>query len=429
MSAPFAVAVTPTAAGSVGIRGGATTLITVARPAAGPIALRPITVTLTAGGVIGLLGAAPLAISVKLKPAPVFSFGGVTYPNSVVTPYGSYTMLERIEPLITYTSFDGTKRFHIRGGLAPTGVRLPNYGGVAMQSIQGLAPPFKHLDQQGARQDGTTWNDTVYDAAEYDMTLTAVAADAAELSETVRDWIAAWDPKKPGLFEYFTYEMGCWWCDTRLFKTWTDQLKRSPRRQRKMTFAHAARNDNAFWRSADSVSTFAPGGTGGAGFIPLTNIGSEDGWARHLCYAGTSNGAVFSFGNGPGNTTTITFGPLLAGQIVLITTMPRLRSIVDLTPNLPPQSLSQIQAFIDMLLKLITANQVPPLLQWFESLFGILPPQGPLYSLLRGRFSKPIPGVAQPSEATTSYTAVKITGGNSASKVISALTPLRRWPE
>lgn len=425
MSAPFAAAVSATAAGSVGIRGGATTLITAALTAAGPIALRPITVTLTAAGAIGIRGAAPLALSVNLTPAPVFSFGGVTYPNSAITPHGSYMMLERIEPLITYSSADGKKRFHLRGGLAPTGIRTPNYGGVVMESIQGFAPPFKHLDQQGARQDGTTWNDTVYDPAEYDSTLMAVAADAGELSETVRDWIAANDPKKPGKLEYFTYEMGCWWCDVRLFKTWTDQMKRSPRRQRKMMFTHAWRNDNAFWRSADSVSVFQPGGTGGIGHIPLTNIGSEDGWARHLCYGP----GTFAFGNGPSSTTTITFGPLLAGQIALITTMPRLRSIVDLTPNLPPQSLSQIQAFIDMLIKLVTANQVPPLLQWFESLFGILSPQGPLYSLLHGRFSKPIPGVAQPSEATTSYTAVQISGGTSASKVVSALTPLRRWPE
>jgi len=427
MSASFAATVTPTAAGTVGKIGAATTLITVARTAAGPIALRPITVTLTAAGTIGVRGAAPLALTVKITPAPVFSFGGITYPNNVITPYGSYIMREGIEPQITYSSPDGMKRFHIRGGLAPTGIRSPGYGGVVLQTISGLSPPFKHLDQQGARQDGTTWNDTVFGPAEIDATLTAIGADAAELSQIVRDWIAAHDPKKPGRLDYYTPEMGGWWCEPRLFKTWPDQFKKSTRRQRKQTFTHAWRNDNAFWRSVDSVSTFAPGAGDHHAFLPLTNIGDQDGWPRFLCYGPGD----FEFTNGlaiPG-ANVISFGPLLAGQIVLITTMPRLRSIVDLTPNLPAQPLSQIQAFIDLLIKLVTANQVPPLLQWFESLFGILPPQAPLYSLLRGRFTKPIPGVATPSEATTSYIGVGINGGSSGSKVIAALTPLRRWPE
>lgn len=378
-----------------------------------------VTIGLTAAGTI--FGVAATTLTVLCK-ANGFVDAGLTWPPGVVTPYGDNMIRKTIEPMMTYISGDLTRRFYIRGGLAPiSGVQ----DGITMQALRGMHAPFKHLDQQGAHQDGVTWNDTVYDPAEIDMTLTAWASTAAKLSQLVRTWIASWDPKKPGILEYFTFEMGCWWCNARLFRSWPDEIKKSPRQHKKQIFTHAMRNDDAFWRSVDSVSTFQPGGTGGTGFTPLTNIGDQDGWPRYLVYGP----GTFAFSDGPGSTNMITFGPLLATQIVLITTLPRLRSIVDLSPTQLPQTLSQAQSFIQMLINLVTNNNTPPLLQWFESLFGIRPPQGALYSLLNGRFSKPIPGVVQPSEAVTSNIAVSITGGNSASKIVSALTPLRRWPE
>lgn len=344
------------------------------------------------------------------------------YPPGEATPLAQYLMLEAVDPLITVVSFDGTKTFHISGGLAPVpGVQ----DGIVLQSAQGFHPPFKHLDSQGARQDGTTWNDTVYEPAEFDWTLEAVASPAsgaAGLSQVVRDWIATWDPKLPATINYFTPELGTWWCNARLLKAWTDPLKKSPRRFRSMPITHAARNDNAFWRSVDSVSRFE--GNGG-GNVALTNIGDQDGWARFLCYGP----GTFSFGNGPNSSQMVTFGPLLPGQIVQITTEPRLRAVVDLSPNAPTQTSNELQSLIQFLVNLVSFNQVPPLLQWVESLFGIRAPQGVLYSLLNGRFSNPIPGCGQPSDAQTTYTNVGISGGDSNSKIIAALTPLRRWPE
>lgn len=340
-----------------------------------------------------------------------------TYPDTL-TPHGQYLLDEEVEPSITYTSYDGSLVFHIGGGRAPMpGVQ----DGVVLQQISGISPPFKHLTSQGAHQDGATWNDTVYDPMEIDMMLEVSALTPSGLSEVMADWVAAWDPKKPGRLEWrLSEDAAPWWADVRLFKSWPDQMRNSPRRQLRATFTHACIADDAFWKSTDSVDQVT-----GSGSLTLTNTGDQDGWPRYLCYGP----GTFAFGNGPGSSEMVTFGPLLAGQVVLLTTMPRMRSVVDVTPGQVGDPMTGLQDFIDTLVRLVTFDQIPPLLVWFESLFGIRPPQGILYSLLEGRFTNPIPGVPRPADAAASTIAVTISGGSGSSKVIGALTPLRRWPE
>jgi hypothetical protein len=69
------------------------------------------------------------------------------------------------------------------------------------------------------------------------------------------------------------------------------------------------------------------------------------------------------------------------------------------------------------------------LINAFRSLFGILPMQGPLYSQLYGRFTRPIEGHVDGTPLVTEQIAVTITGGNADSKIVGTITPLRRWPE
>jgi hypothetical protein len=288
-------------------------------------------------------------------------------------------------------------------------------------------------------------------------------------------------------------------------KTFSDQFTQSYSRSGRQRFTWTARNDDAFWRSFDSVSSFtndfqtqtlalidifsytltydgqttsaitfnatasaiqsalealpnlAPGDvvvTGSSpnytvkfnipnavklsasnnaqvssvksGFLPLTNIGDQDGWPRYLCYGP----GTFQFGDGPGSSNMVTFGPLLENQIVMLETLPRLRSVIDLSVNQPPaQQLDIFQELLKDLISFATINNVPPLLTEFESFFGILPPQGVLYSLLSGRFTTPIPPKAEGEVPVTSHIPVTITGGGADSKVVAAVTPYRRWPE
>ncbi|MBO0676779.1 hypothetical protein JRC04_04805 [Mycolicibacterium sp. S2-37] len=353
----------------------------------------------------------------------------ITYPPGPVTPYQSQLLLEGIDPQITYISPDQKRKFYISGAMSPVAPGVPGQDGIVLaEPLSGIQSPFKHIDSQGARQDGVTWDDTVYEPMEIDMKLEAHAATTAGLQRVMSDWIAATPPEEMGRLEYYTPKTGLWWVQTRPAETIQSKPKNSPHRQLRWPFVHTARVDNAFWYGVDSISKKEGNGTF---HLPLTNIGQIDGWPSFLCYGP----GTFRFLNGPGGKTDIFFGPLVAGQIALITTLPRLRSVVDLTPNGAvgnfPQNLTGIQRLIDSLVRLVTFNQVPPLLTWFESLFGIKAPneQGVMYSLLNGRFTRPIPGVPQPSDATTNYISGSISGGNANSKVIASVTPRRRWPE
>ena len=133
----------------------------------------------------------------------------------------------------------------------------------------------------------------------------------------------------------------------------------------------------------------------------------------------------------PGSEDYIEFGPLLDGQVVYIRTDPRKPTIVDLTSTPPsPQQLNDYQQAVKDFTDFASGGNTSPLLQEIQSWFGIQPPQGNLYSLLKGRFARdsaippaPTTGVPQPY-----FVDASIVGGNAASKLISMGTPLRSYP-
>lgn len=162
-----------------------------------------------------------------------------------------------------------------------------------------------------------------------------------------------------------------------------------------------------------------------SGHLKVTNFGDQDGYMRFLVHGP----GLFRIANGPDSQEFIEFGPLGDGQIALLTTLPRLRGVVDLSPDRPEQQLTGFQQFISSLLSLATNNNIPPLLESFASLFGINPPQGEMYSLLKGRFTFAIPPKPTGAPPPTYQIPVEIKDGNADSRIIAALTPLRRWPK
>lgn len=346
-----------------------------------------------------------------------------TYPPGQVSLLGQIELGQNRFPHITYVGRDGTK-FYLAGPLAPT---AGAQNGVVALSVKGLTPPFQHLDNQGARQDGATWFDALYDPSEIDMQVEVTGITTADTRSVMRSWLGSWSPKERGRLHVFTPENGEWWAQVRQLKNFDDPIMHTYENYGKQRFTWAARNDDSFWQSFDSVDTFAS--SAGSGFLNLVNRGDQDGWARYLCYGP----GTFTFSDGPASSASqkITFGPLLDGQLALLTTLPRLRGVTDLSPNsvvAPAPDLSPFLKILNALIGFATNNNVPPLLQQFESLFGILPPQGNLYSLLTGRFTTPLPAKVEGLPPQGSHIAVSIAGGNSDSKIVGALTPLRRWP-
>lgn len=356
------------------------------------------------------------------------------YPSTCL-PYQSKLLVDAIDPLVMVTSPDGLSKFTILGGPMPFPGVPGQDGVICTEWPTGLDADeqFKHLDQAGANQDGVTWTGTVYDPQIINLPMEAHAFTPEGLSRTVAEFKSVFDPKVPFTMEYLTLDRGYWYTNPRLMPVRGARApKISPRRILRQDVSRQVRVDDTFWKSIPSTTTYAPGSGTHTGPMSFVNIGTEGGWPGYLVYAGTgSNKPTFSFSNGIGSTSLITFGPLQPGQVVLITTLPRLRSVVDLTQVDVSQVLTDGQKFLEQLLDLVTNNNIPPLLQQFESLFGINPPQGTLYSLLNGRWddNSSIPGVRIPEQATVQQITVGITNGNTDSRIIGSITPMRRWPE
>ncbi|QIS06753.1 hypothetical protein F5X71_34580 [Nocardia brasiliensis] len=258
--------------------------------------------------------------------------------------------------------------------------------GVSMREISGLMGGFKHLDQQSARQDGVTWEDTVWEAAEIDIGITISGRSARAYRITAHNWINSWDTRTQGRLCFYSRQYGEWWTDLRLLKQPGEVFKNSPASMTMQDFTWAARADLPFWTSFDSVSALVansptnladPKGVGAPNFLPLWNRGDQDGWARFVL----RGPGTFTFGDGVSNNT-VAFGPVPAGVQVLVTTLPRLRAITEINTGVN------------------------------------------MYELLTGRFTTPIP------RGRAVHIPCKVTGAVAAqTKVIASLTPYRRWPE
>lgn len=365
----------------------------------------------------------------------------VIFPPGQATPLGAARMLSGVVPEVSLVGVDGTK-WYLQGGKSP---ELSCEDGIGLLGTEGLQAPMVLLDEQGARQDGITNLDTVFDPAVIKLYLEASGVTPASLRRTVRTWISTWNPPNVNTLSVFTQDFGEWWMPVRQRKPIPDQLDQDPSLHRRLRFMWECRGDNAFWQGPDSVSVF-PGGAypgaiqsltdgAGSGFVALTNLGTRPVFPRYLLIGP----GTFSLGNGalPSQQGAInvgqpvTFGPLSAGQMVAIYTDPRLRSVVDLSANQPAQSLNIFQTLIQDLINAAVGNYpVPPQLQAYESLFGILPPNGPMYSLLTGRFTSlsQVPPKQDGYAPQTTWIPVSISGGNTDSKIVAAITPQRTWP-
>jgi hypothetical protein len=357
------------------------------------------------------------------------------FPPDTITPLGAARLMSGVVPDISFVGADSST-FYLQGGRAPI---LSCQDGVGLVGTEGFQAPLVLLDEQGARQDGITNLDTVFDPAIIKLTLQASGKTPQSLRTTVRTWISSWNPPNVGALNVTTQELGQWWMPVRQYKAIPDKLIQDPSLHRLLDFEWTCRGDNAFWQGIDTTSVFpqtALVGGAGTGFCPLTNFGTRPIFPRFL----VTGPGTFTLGNGAVPTaqgmisnagSPITFGPLEAGQMALIYTQPRIRSVVDLSPSQPAQLLTAFQQMIQTWVNTsIGQAPVPPSLTALESAYGILPPQGPLYSLLSRRFTSAsvLPPKQDGYPAVTQYITVGITGGNSDSQIVAAATPYRTWP-
>lgn len=165
-----------------------------------------------------------------------------------------------------------------------------------------------------------------------------------------------------------------------------------------------------------------------SGYLDFVNNGDQPGYWDALIFGPASEVKIW---NGPGADVNdyISIQKILPNQIFYIRTDPRDRIIEDITKDAPtPQELTLFQEVADKFFSFALSKGA--LQDQFKSAFGILPPQGPVETLVKGRFSSAcaIPAKSPGKPVETYHVKVSIDGGNAQSHIIASLTPLRRSP-
>lgn len=181
----------------------------------------------------------------------------VVYPAGPLTPHGWWHLVNGTRPTMRLRAYDGSIDFYLLGGHAPP-FHDPTYPeAVAVKSLKGLIPPSKDITQKGATQDGVTLIDSLYDPTEVEMVVECMGGDTKGLKRVVRDLIGSLDAKQPSELSFFTPDLGWWWAPVRWSKSAPgDPLNNQERVRQQLSLRLQA--DNAFWRSDDDVSMFAP---------------------------------------------------------------------------------------------------------------------------------------------------------------------------
>lgn len=175
------------------------------------------------------------------------------------------------------------------------------------------------------------------------------------------------------------------------------------------------------WTAGDSTAAEE------AGYVTLYNVGDQPGWPYYILVGP----GIFGIGDGPNATQACVYGPLEQNQMVLIRTDPRRYGVTDLTSLPPPGTpapsayISALESALETYASFLSNSRVPPPVL---SVFGTPFPQGNPYSLLSGRFSRPIPAKQPGSAALPQQIAVAVEDGGPTTAILAGITPLRRWP-
>lgn len=161
------------------------------------------------------------------------------------------------------------------------------------------------------------------------------------------------------------------------------------------------------------------------GQLKMLNIGDQPAPPEYTLYGP----GIFEIASAPGSSDMVKIGPLVPNQVVQVRTDNRRQRIVDLTrvPATAAELLEYREAMRD-LESFAPIGNIGPTVESNASAFGVVPPQGNVNRLIDGWFTRPIPQKSPGRKPEPHLIAVSISGGNSDSRVVGTLTPLRRWP-
>jgi len=178
------------------------------------------------------------------------------YPANEITPHGWWFLTKGDQPTVWLSAYDGSIDFHLMGGHSiPARPDAPESVQIKRGGLKGLIPPWKHIDQKGATEDGVTNIDTLYDPTEVQLDVVCRGRNGKYTQRVVRDLIASIDGKQEATLNFLTHDMGHWWAPLR----WFQGAPPNPfmgGQSRRQELSLRLRGDHAFWRSYDDTSSF-----------------------------------------------------------------------------------------------------------------------------------------------------------------------------
>ncbi|OMC44718.1 hypothetical protein A5742_27480 [Mycolicibacterium fortuitum] len=178
----------------------------------------------------------------------------VRYPAGPITPHGWWNITKGIQPTMRLTAYDGSVEFYLMGGHSiPDRHSAPE--AVHLISLKGLVPPWKHITQKGATQDGVTHIDALYDPVEVEMVVECRGRDARHTRKVYDDLIASIDAIQESKLDFLTPDVGYWWANIRWFQgAPPDPVMGAQTNRVRVSLRLSA--DRGFWSTYDHTDAF-----------------------------------------------------------------------------------------------------------------------------------------------------------------------------
>lgn len=182
----------------------------------------------------------------------------VRYPAGPVVPQAWYHTVKGDKPIMRLTAFDGSIEFYMLGGLAmPDRYAAPECVQVARDGLKGLIPPWKHITQKGATEDGVHHIDALLDPVEVQLTVRCHGRNAKHVRRVYRNLVDSLDAIKQSRLDFIDHEAGHWWADIRWFQGAPTDPVAGLREGNSQKVTLRLQADTGCWQSYDHADSFA----------------------------------------------------------------------------------------------------------------------------------------------------------------------------
>lgn len=177
-------------------------------------------------------------------------------PAGEVTPHGWYHLVKGDKPMMWMDAYDKSITFDLLGGLAVTNLfDTPETVQIPRGGLKGLIPPWKHILQKGATQDGATHIDALLDPTEVQLDVVCRGRDWRHTNNLSRQLLDSIDAIQQSSLNFWTHDMGHWWADVRWFQGAPQDPINLTNGGQKWSLRLLA--DTACWRSYDWTDMFS----------------------------------------------------------------------------------------------------------------------------------------------------------------------------